>query len=182
MCWPTSIRSPVRKKYLSLSYRFHDDFVMDSLAKQVDPMPGNIPIPMYPRPSARRGSMNSTRSFRQHDRGLLVHHGHHHSYVIGGNSNYANTAASPTSSTIASATIPARPAIPTTCSSSPATFWLAAMATFADYYERPSQSYILASQNPRNRHDVLFRAAADGTKKSLQRFLQHLYLLRGQRH
>lgn len=46
------------KKYLDLSYKFYDDFVMEPLSKKLIPCRENIPIPMCPKPLAAPGSMN----------------------------------------------------------------------------------------------------------------------------
>ena len=46
------------KKYLDLSYKFHDEFVMGKLAKRIDPMPGKHTIPMCPKPLAAQDNMN----------------------------------------------------------------------------------------------------------------------------
>lgn len=78
------------KKYLDLSYRFYDDFVMQPLSERKDPMPGkhantNVPktigsATQYELTGSQRDSTIAAFMWK-----TLVDH---HTYVIGGNGNY----------------------------------------------------------------------------------------------
>lgn len=78
------------KKYLDLSYKFYDEFVMGELAKKVNPMPGKHSNTNVPKVigSARQYELTN----RSKDQTIAAFFWdvmvHHHSYVIGGNSNY----------------------------------------------------------------------------------------------
>jgi len=78
------------KKYLDLSYKFYDDFVMGELAKKVDPMAGKHSNTNVPKAigSARQYELTSTGSDKTIASFFWDIMVNHHSYVIGGNSNY----------------------------------------------------------------------------------------------
>jgi len=78
------------KKYLDLSYKFYDEFVMGELAKKIDPMGGKHSNTNVPKAigSARQYELTSTatdKTIASFFWDIMVHH---RSYVIGGNSNY----------------------------------------------------------------------------------------------
>ena len=78
------------KKYLDLSYKFYDEFVMGELAKKVDPMPGKHSNTNVPKAigSARQFELTATESDKTIASFFWDIMVHHHTYVIGGNSNY----------------------------------------------------------------------------------------------
>ena len=78
------------KKYLNLSYKFKDEFVMGKLAKQIDPMPGkhsntNVPKAIGAANQYELTNNEDEKTIATFFWNTMVHH---HSYVIGGNSNY----------------------------------------------------------------------------------------------
>jgi len=109
------------QKYLDLSYRFHDEFVLGKLAQRIDPMPGKHSNTNVPKAvgAVRRHELTGSLPDLAIARFFWETMVRHHSYVIGGNSNY-EYCGEPDGSTTASATTPARAATPTTCSNSPA--------------------------------------------------------------
>lgn len=78
------------KKYLDLSYKFTDEFVMGKLAKGVDPMPGKHSNTNVPKAigAARQYEITALKSDSLIATNFWNNMVHHHSYVIGGNSNY----------------------------------------------------------------------------------------------
>ncbi len=78
------------KKYLDLSYKFDDDFVMGQLAKGIDPMSGKHSNTNVPKAigAARRYELTNGASDHKIATFFWDIMVHHHSYVIGGNSNY----------------------------------------------------------------------------------------------
>lgn len=78
------------KKYLDLSYKFYDEFVMGELAKKIDPLPGKHSNTNVPKAigSARQFELTNTESDKTIASFFWDIMVHHHSYVIGGNSNY----------------------------------------------------------------------------------------------
>jgi len=78
------------KKYLDLSYKFDDDFVMGQLAKGIDPMTGkhsNTNVPKA-RGAARRYELTNNAPDHKIATFFWEILAHHHDYVFGGNSNY----------------------------------------------------------------------------------------------
>lgn len=78
------------KKYLDLSYKFYDDFVMEPLSKKIDPLPGKHSNTNVPKAigSARQYELSGNdrdKTIASFFWDAMVHK---HSYVIGGNSNY----------------------------------------------------------------------------------------------
>lgn len=78
------------KKYLDLSYRFYDDFVMQPLSQQVDALPGkhantNVPKTVGSAAQYELTGNKSDSTLAAFTWNTLVNH---HSYVIGGNGNY----------------------------------------------------------------------------------------------
>lgn len=78
------------KKYLDLSRKFDDEFVMGQLAKGIDPMPGKHSNTNVPKAvgAARRYELTSSAKDSTIARFFWETMVRHHSYVIGGNSNY----------------------------------------------------------------------------------------------
>ncbi|WP_276501969.1 glycoside hydrolase family 127 protein [Terrimonas pollutisoli] len=78
------------KKYLDLSYKFFDKFVMEPLSKQVDPMPGKHSNTQVPKAigSARQYELTGNERDKTIASFFWSTMVNHHSYVIGGNSNY----------------------------------------------------------------------------------------------
>jgi len=78
------------KKYLDLSYKFYDEFVMGELAKKIDPLTGKHSNTNVPKAigSARQFELTNTESDKTIASFFWDIMVHHHSYVIGGNSNY----------------------------------------------------------------------------------------------
>ena len=77
-------------KYLELSRKFHDEFVMGQLAKRIDPMPGKHSNTNVPKAvgAARRYELTGVEEDRTIAGFFWETMVRHHSYVIGGNSNY----------------------------------------------------------------------------------------------
>jgi DUF1680 family protein len=77
------------KKYLELSRKFNDEFVMGQLAKQIDPMPGKHSNTNVPKAigSARSFELTNTPDDKTIASFFWQTMVHHHSYVIGGNSS-----------------------------------------------------------------------------------------------
>ncbi len=78
------------KRYLDLSYKFYDEFVMGQLAKEIDPMPGkhsntNVPKAIGSARQYELTGLGSDKTIASFFWDIMVHH---HTYVIGGNSNY----------------------------------------------------------------------------------------------
>ncbi len=78
------------KKYLDLSYKFDDEFVMGQLAKGIDPMSGKHSNTNVPKAigAARRYELTNNTSDHKIATFFWEILAHHHDYVIGGNSNY----------------------------------------------------------------------------------------------
>lgn len=78
------------KKYLDLSYKFYDEFVMGQLAKKINPMGGkhsntNVPKAIGSARQYELTNLGSDKTIASFFWDIMVHH---HTYVIGGNSNY----------------------------------------------------------------------------------------------
>ena len=78
------------KKYLDLSYKFYDEFVMGQLAKKINPMGGkhsntNVPKAIGSARQYELTNLESDKTIASFFWDIMVHH---HTYVIGGNSNY----------------------------------------------------------------------------------------------
>src|SRR5258707_2852074 len=79
-----------KKKYIDLSYKFHDHFILDELSKKIDPMAGkhsntNVPKAIS---CARRYGLTASETDKTIATFFWETVVNHHSYVIGGNSNY----------------------------------------------------------------------------------------------
>jgi DUF1680 family protein len=155
------------KKYLDLSYKFYDDFVMEPLSKKIDPMPGKHSNTNVPKAigSARqyeltgRESDKTIASFFWH---IMVHD---HTYVIGGNSNYEYCgAAGKLNDQLSDNTCE-------TCNTynmlklTRHLFCWQPSTALGDFYERALYNHILASQNPTDGMMCYFVPLRMGTKK-----------------
>ncbi|MBN8576856.1 MAG: glycoside hydrolase family 127 protein [Cytophagales bacterium] len=155
------------KKYLTLSYKFHDHFVLDELAKKFDPMPGKHSNTNVPKAigCARRYSVAATDADKTIATFFWETMVNHHTYVIGGNSNYEycgppdqlndrlsdNTCETCNTYNMLKLTRYLFSWNPT--------------ATLGDYYERALYNHILASQNPQTGMMCYFVPLRMGTKK-----------------
>lgn len=155
------------KKYLDLSYKFFDNFVMEPLSKGIDPMPGkhsntNIPKAIG---SARQYELTG----RQKDKTIASFFWqtmvHNHTYVIGGNSNYEYCGEpGKLNDRLSDNTCE-------TCNTynmlklTRHLFCLQPNSEYADYYERALYNHILASQNPETGMMCYFVPLRMGTQK-----------------
>lgn len=156
------------KKYLDLSYKFYDDFVMVPLSNKIDPLPGKHSNTNVPKAigSARQYELTgkeSDKTIASHFWESMVHH---HSYVIGGNSNYEycgdqdklndrlsdNTCETCNTYNMLKLTRHLFAWNPT--------------GTYGDYYERALYNHILASQNPETGMMCYFVPLRMGTHKT----------------
>jgi DUF1680 family protein len=155
------------KKYLNLSYKFYDEFVMGQLALQKDPLPGKHSNTNVPKAigSARQYELTGNKS----DSTIAAFFWHtmvnHHSYVIGGNSNYEYCGKPDSlSERLSDATCE-------TCNTynmlklTRHLFAYKPSAEYMDYYERALYNHILASQNPENGMMTYFVPLRMGTQK-----------------
>ncbi len=156
------------KKYLDLSYLFYDEFVLGNLAQGIDPMPGKHANTNVPKVigSVRQYELTANpRDYRIADVfwNAMVNH---HSYVIGGNSNYEycgepdrlydrlsdNTCETCNTYNMLKLTRHF--------------FALSPDSRYMDYYERALYNHILASQNPENGMMCYFVPLRTGAKKT----------------
>jgi uncharacterized protein len=155
------------RKYLELSRKFHDEFVMGQLAKHIDPMPGKHSNTNVPKAvgAARRyelASVDEDRTIASFFWETMVHH---HSYVIGGNSNYEYCGApDKLNDRLSDNTCE-------TCNTynmlklTRHLFCIEPSQELADYYERALFNHILASQNPTDGMMCYFVPLRMGTHK-----------------
>jgi len=155
------------KKYLDLSYKFYDDFVMAPLSKRIDPMPGkhsntNVPKAIGSAAQYELTSKETDKTIASFFWETMVNH---HSYVIGGNSNYEycgeedklNDRLSDNTSE--------------TCNTynmlklTRHLFSWAPNSTYGDFYERALYNHILSSQNPETGMMCYFVPLRMGTQK-----------------
>ncbi len=155
------------KKYLDLSYKFFDRFVMEPLSKQIDPMPGKHSNTQVPK--AIGSAMQYALTGNERDKTIASFFWNtmvnHHSYVIGGNSNYEycgppdklndrlsdNTAETCNSYNMLKLTRHL--------------FSWQPDSKLGDYYERTLYNHILASQNPETGMMCYFVPLRMGAKK-----------------
>lgn len=156
------------KKYLTLSYKFYDDFVMEPLSKQIDPLPGKHSNTNVPKAigSARQYELtgqkrDSTIAAFFWDRMV-----HHHSYVIGGNSNYEYCGEpDKLNDRLSDNTCE-------TCNTynmlklTRHLFTWNPSGAYGDYYERALYNHILASQHPETGMMTYFVPLRMGTQKA----------------
>ena len=140
------------KKYLDLSYKFHDKFVLGKLANRIDPMPGKHSNTNVPKAigCARRYELTGSKEDSTIAAFFWQTMVHHHSYVIGGNSNYEYCGEEDKLNDRLS---------DNTCETCNTYNMLKLTrhlfswkpdSRLADYYERALYNHILASQNPNN--------------------------------
>ena len=155
------------KKYLNLSYLFFDDFVMKPLSQGIDPLPGkhsntNVPKALG---SARQFELTGNRN----DSMIAAFFWHtmveHHSYVIGGNSNYEYCGdPGKLNDRLSDNTCE-------TCNTynmlklTRQLFSWNPSSRLMDFYERALYNHILASQNPENGMMCYFVPLRMGTRK-----------------
>jgi len=156
------------KKYLELSYKFFDDFVMEPLSEKIDPMPGkhsntNIPKTIG---SARQYELFGREKDKTIASFFLQAMVHNHSYVTGGNSNYEYCGESgKLNNRLSDNTCE-------TCNTynmlklTRHLFCLEPNSEYADYYERALYNHILASQNPETGMMCYFVPLRMGTQKA----------------
>ncbi len=155
------------KKYLDLSYKFHDHFVMDELAKKVDPLPGKHSNTNVPKAigAARRYEFTKAESDKTIASFFWETMTKHHTYVIGGNSNYEYCGPQDKLNDRLS---------DNTCETCNTynmlklTRYLFSWnpnSSYTDYYERALYNHILSSQNPETGMMCYFVPLRMGTKK-----------------
>jgi uncharacterized protein len=156
-----------QKKYLELSYTFHDHFVLDELAKRIDPMPGKHANTNIPKVTgcARRYTLTNNEADKTIASFFWKSMVDNHTYVIGGNSNYEYCGdPGKLNERLSDNTCE-------TCNTYnmlKLTRYLFAMnpsSTYGDYYERALYNHILASQNPDDGMMTYFVPLRMGTKK-----------------
>jgi uncharacterized protein len=155
------------KKYLDLSYKFYDEFVMGKLAQKIDPLPGKHSNTNVPKAigSARQYELTGNEKDKTIASFFWQSMVNHHSYVIGGNSNYEycgmpdslndrlsdNTCETCNTYNMLKLTRHLFAWNPSTA--------------LMDYYERALYNHILASQNPTNGMMTYFVPLRMGTQK-----------------
>ena len=155
------------KKYLDLSYKFYDDFVMKPLSQGIDPMAGKHSNTNVPKAigSARQYELTGNKSDKKiasYFWDIMVHN---YTYVIGGNSNYEYCGeAKKLNSALSDNTCE------TCCTYNMLKltrhlFCWQPDSKLADYYERALYNHILASQNPTDGMMCYFVPLRMGTKK-----------------
>lgn len=156
------------KKYLELSYKFHDEFVLGNLEKQVDPMPGKHSNTNVPKAigTATRYELDGRTGDRTISRFFWDRMVHHHSYVIGGNSNYEYCGdPDRLNDRLSDNTCE-------TCNTynmlklTRHLFLWQPESAYGDYYERALYNHILASQNPQDGMMCYFVPLRMGTRKT----------------
>ncbi len=155
------------KKYLDISYKFDDDFVMGQLAKGIDPMAGKHSNTNVPKAigAARRYELTNGPSDYKIATFFWEIMAHHQAYVIGGNSNYEYLGEPDKLNDRLS---------DNTCESCNSYNMLKlTMHLFAwkpdsklfDFYERTLYNHILSSQNPEDGMMCYFTPLRMGTRK-----------------
>jgi uncharacterized protein len=155
------------KKYLDLSYKFHDKAVMDPLSKKIDPMPGRHSNTNVPKAigAARRYELTGSEVDKTIASFFWQTMVHNHSYVIGGNSNYEYCGEpGKLNDRLSDNTCE-------TCNTynmlklTRHLFCWQPNSELADFYERALYNHILASQNPENGMMTYFVPLRMGAKK-----------------
>ncbi len=157
-----------QKRYLKLSYLFYDNFVMQPLSEKKDPLPGKHSNTNVPK--AIGSAMQYEMAGRESDKTIASFFWttmvHHHSYVIGGNSNYEYCGEEDKLSDRLS---------DNTCETCNTynmlkltrhLFSWQPTGALGDYYERALYNHILSSQNPETGMMCYFVPLRMGTKKS----------------
>lgn len=155
------------EKYLQLSRKFHDEFVLGKLAQRIDPMPGKHSNTNVPKAigCARRYELTGDERDKTIASFFWENMVDHHTYVIGGNSNYEYCGARDSlSERLSDATCE-------TCNTynmlklTRHLFSWEPSGKLMDYYERALYNHILASQNPENGMMTYFVPLRMGTRK-----------------
>ncbi|AEE49143.1 glycoside hydrolase family 127 protein [Haliscomenobacter hydrossis] len=155
------------KKYLDLSYKFYDDFVMEPLSKKIDPLPGKHSNTNVPKAigSARQYELTGNTRDQTIASFFWETMVHNHTYVIGGNSNYEYCGdAGKLNDRLSDNTCE-------TCNTynmlklTRHLFCWQPSAELADYYERALYNHILASQHPETGMMTYFVPLRMGSKK-----------------
>lgn len=156
------------KKYLDLSYRFHDRFVLDELAQQRDVMPGKHANTNIPKVTGcvRRHLHTASESDKTIGTFFWNTIVKHHTYVIGGNSNYEYCGEpGRLNDRLSDNTCE-------TCNTynmlklTRLLFTIQPSATLGDYYERALYNHILASQHPETGMMCYFVPLRMGARKT----------------
>lgn len=156
------------KKYLDLSYKFHDRFVLGELARQVDPMPGKHSNTNVPKVigCARRFTVAGASDDKTISEFFWKTMVNNHTYVIGGNSNYEYCGdAGKLNDRLSDNTCE-------TCNTynmlklTRYLFSWNPTSAFGDYYERALYNHILASQNPETGMMCYFVPLRMGARKT----------------
>ena len=159
------------KKYLDLSYKFYDEFVMGQLAKRIDPLPGKHSNTNVPKAIGSATQYELTGNERDKTIAGFFWESmvRHHTYVIGGNSNY-EYCGKPDSLSERLSDNTAE-----TCNTynmlklTRHLFSWEPSGDLMDYYERALYNHILASQNPTDGMMTYFVPMRMGTKKKFSR-------------
>lgn len=155
------------KKYLDLSYKFFDDFVMQPLSEGIDPMPGKHSNTNVPKAIGSALQYEITGNARDQKIAAFFWETmvRHHSYVIGGNSNYEYCGQPDMLNDRLS---------DNTCETCNTynmlkltrhLFGWSPRGSYMDYYERALYNHILASQHPGTGMMCYFLPLRMGTKK-----------------
>ena len=155
------------KKYLDLSYKFYDDFVMKPLSEKIDPLPGKHSNTNVPKAigSARQYEFTGNKADKTIASFFWDIMVHNYSYVIGGNSNYEYCGEEDKLNDRLS---------DNTCETCNTynmlkltrhLFCWQPFSALGDYYERALYNHILASQNPTDGMMCYFVPLRMGTKK-----------------
>lgn len=156
------------KKYLDLSYKFYDDFVMKPLSEKTDPMPGRHSNTNVPKAIGSAAQYELTGNERDKTIASFFWHTivEHHSYVIGGNSNYEYCGdADKLNDRLSDNTCE-------TCNTynmlklTRHLFSWQPSGAYGDFYERALYNHILASQNPETGMMCYFVPLRMGTQKT----------------
>ena len=155
------------KKFLDLSLKFHDHFVLGKLEQRIDPMPGKHSNTNVPKVigTATRYELTGRESDKTISTFFWDRMVHHHSYVIGGNSNYEYCGdPDKLNDRLSDNTCE-------TCNTynmlklTRHLFLWQPDSKLGDYYERALYNHILASQNPADGMMCYFVPLRMGTKK-----------------
>lgn len=155
------------RKYLDLSRKFTDEFVMGQLAKEIDPMPGKHSNTNVPKAigAARCYELTGSEKDKTVASFFWKTMAHHHTYVIGGNSSYEYCGEpDKLSDRLSDNTCE-------TCNTynmlklTKHLFTWQPSQELADFYERALYNHILASQNPEDGMMCYFVPLRMGTHK-----------------
>jgi uncharacterized protein len=155
------------KRYLDLSYKFFDKFVMGPLSKKIDPMPGKHSNTQVPKAigSATQYALTGNEREKTIASFFWTTMVNHHSYVIGGNSNYEYCGPEDKLSDRLSDNTAE------TCNTynmlklTRHLFSWQPDSKLADFYERALYNHILSSQNPETGMMCYFVPMRMGAKK-----------------